>query len=123
MARTALFLNPGADLAPAMALAHRADALGYESLWVTHGIGRDALLTLSAYAHTAPHVGLGSGVIPIYPRHPVVLAQEALTLSETTAASPPPLGSGVSHRSMEARSARDGPAARCPGVRDGAARA
>jgi len=46
MARTALFLSPGADLAPAVALAHRADALGYESLWVTHGIGRDALLTL-----------------------------------------------------------------------------
>ncbi len=97
MARTALFLNPGADLAPAMALAHRADALGYESLWVTHGIGRDALLTLSAYAHTAPHVGLGSGVIPIYPRHPVVLAQEALTLSETSGGRLR-LGIGVSHR-------------------------
>ena len=60
MARTALFLNPGADLAPALALARRADALGYESLWVTHGAGRDALLTLSAYAHVAPHPALGS---------------------------------------------------------------
>ena len=53
-----------------MALAHRADVLGYESLWVTHGIGRDALLTLSAYAHVAPHAALGTGVIPIYPRIP-----------------------------------------------------
>ena len=70
MARTALFLNPGADLGAALALAQRADALGYESLWVTHGIGRDALLTLSAYAHVAPRAGLGTGVIPIYPRHP-----------------------------------------------------
>ena len=76
MARTALFLSPGADLAPAVALARRADALGYESLWVTHGIGRDALLTLSAYAPVAPHAGLGTGVIPIYPRHPVLLAQD-----------------------------------------------
>ena len=97
MARTALFLNPGADLAPAIALARRADALGYESLWVTHGIGRDALLTLSAYAHVAPHAGLGSGVIPIYPRHPVLLAQEALTLSETRGGRLR-LGIGVSHR-------------------------
>ena len=80
-----------------MALARRADALGYESLWVTHGIGRDALLTLSAYAHVAPHAGLGTGVIPIYPRHPVLLAQEALTLSDTSGGRLR-LGIGVSHR-------------------------
>src|SRR5260370_42580506 len=84
MARTALFLSPGAELAPAVALARRADALGYESLWVTHGIGRDALQVLAAYGHVAPHAGLGSGGIPIYPRHPVLLAQEALTLSDVS---------------------------------------
>ena len=77
VARTALFLNPGADLAPAMALARRADALGYESLWVTHGIGRDALLTLSAYAHVAPHAGSAAassrsirGIRCCWPRRP-----------------------------------------------------
>jgi len=101
VARTALFLNPGADLAPALALARRADSLGYESLWVTHGIGRDALLTLSAYAHVAPHAGLGSGVIPIYPRHPVLLAQEALTLSDISGGRLR-LGIGVSHKSVMA---------------------
>ena len=51
MARTALFLNPGADLSPALALARRADTLGYESLWVTHGIGRDALQMLASDAY------------------------------------------------------------------------
>ena len=99
MARTALFLNPGADLAPALALARRADSLGYESLWVTHGIGRDALLTLSAYAHVAPHAGLGTGVIPIYPRHPVLMAQQALTLADVSGGRLR-LGIGVSHKSM-----------------------
>ena len=99
MARTAIFLNPGADLAPALALARRADALGYESLWVTHGIGRDALLTLSAYGHVAPHAGLGTGVIPIYPRHPALMAQEALTLSDISGGRLR-LGIGVSHKSM-----------------------
>lgn len=99
MARIALFLNPGAELAPALALARRADALGYESLWVTHGLGRDALLTLSAYAHVAPHAGLGSGVIPTYPRHPVLLAQEALTLSDISGGRLH-LGIGVSHKPM-----------------------
>jgi alkanesulfonate monooxygenase SsuD/methylene tetrahydromethanopterin reductase-like flavin-dependent oxidoreductase (luciferase family) len=99
MARTALFLNPGADLAPALALARRADALGYESLWVTHGSGRDALQVLGAYGHVAPHAGLGSGVIPIYPRHPVLLAQEALTLADVSGGRLR-LGIGVSHRPM-----------------------
>jgi hypothetical protein len=65
VARTALFLNPGADLTPALALARRA--AGYESLWVTHGIGRDAADPVG-YAHVAPHAGLGTGVIPLYPR-------------------------------------------------------
>jgi F420-dependent oxidoreductase-like protein len=97
MARTALFLSPGAELAPAVALARRADTLGYESLWVTHGLGRDALQVLAAYGNVAPHAGLGSGVIPIYPRHPVLLAQEALTLSDVSGGRLR-LGIGVSHK-------------------------
>ena len=99
MARTALFLSPGAELAPAVALARRADTLGYESLWVTHGLGRDALQVLAAYGNVAPHAGLGSGVIPIYPRHPVLLAQEALTLSDVSGGRLR-LGIGVSHKPM-----------------------
>src|SRR5262247_2508116 len=97
MARTAIFLSPGADLAAAVDLARRADAAGYESVWVTHGIGRDGLHVLSAYAHAAPRVGLGTGVLPLYPRHPVLLAQEALTLQEVSGGRLR-LGIGVSHR-------------------------
>src|SRR5512134_2638970 len=97
MARVALFLNPGADLGQAVDLARRADALGYESVWTTHGVGRDALLVLSAYAAVAPRVTLGTGVIPIYPRHPVALAQQALTLADMTGGRLR-LGIGVSHR-------------------------
>jgi len=97
MSRTAVFLNPGADLGPALAAARRADTLGYDSVWVTHGVGRDALLVLGAYAHVAPRVGLGTGVIPIYPRHPVLLAQEALTLADVSGGRLR-LGIGVSHR-------------------------
>ncbi len=97
MARVALFLNPGAELGQAVDLARRADALGYESVWTTHGVGRDALLVLSAYGAVAPRAGLGTGVIPIYPRHPVALAQQALTLADITGGRLH-LGIGVSHR-------------------------
>lgn len=95
----AAFLNPGRDLATAVDLARRAEALGYESVWVTHGLGRDSFLVLQAYALATTRIGVGNGVVPIYPRHPVAVAQAALTLSESTGGRFR-LGLGVSHRSM-----------------------
>src|SRR5215831_3572672 len=65
MARTAVFLSPGADLAPSVDLARRADAAGYESVWVTHGIGRDGLHVLSAYAHAGLRLGIGVSHRPV----------------------------------------------------------
>ncbi len=100
--RRAAFLNPGRDLAGGVDLARLAEALGYESVWVTHGSGRDSFLVLAAYGAATTRLGLGNGVVPIYPRHPVTMAQAALTLSEVTGGRFT-LGLGVSHRaSMEA---------------------
>ena len=102
MPRIACFINAGAALSDAVALAARADTLGYDSVWTTHGLGRDALLVLGAYGAAAPRIGLGSGVIPIYPRHPVLLAQEALTLADVSGGRVR-LGIGVSHAPMMAQ--------------------
>ena len=44
MPRMACFVSSGAVLADAVAMAARADTLGYDSVWTTHGMGRDALL-------------------------------------------------------------------------------
>lgn len=99
--KRAVFLTPGRDLAVSVELARRADALGYDSVWVTHGIGRDSFLVLAAYGAATTRIGLGNGVVPIYPRHPVAMAQAALTLSEMTGGRFR-LGLGVSHgASME----------------------
>lgn len=97
MERTAAYLNPREDLGATVELAQRADALGYDSLWVTHGLGRDSFLVLAAYAHATRRIGLGNGVVPIYPRHPVAMAQEAATLAELSGGRFR-LGIGVSHR-------------------------
>ncbi|HEU5320342.1 MAG TPA: LLM class flavin-dependent oxidoreductase [Methylomirabilota bacterium] len=98
----AAYLIPGADLAPAVDLARQAEALGYEGVWVTHGLGRDSFVVLAAYGAATGRVRLGNGVVPIYPRHPVATAQAALTLSELTGGRFV-LGLGVSHRpAMEA---------------------
>ena len=99
--RRAAFLNPGRDLAVGVDLARRAEAFGYDSVWVTHGSGRDSFLVLAAYGAATTRVGLGNGVVPIYPRHPIAMAQAALTLSELTGGRFR-LGIGVSHKaSME----------------------
>lgn len=99
--KRAAYISPGGDLAAAINLARRADELGYDSVWVTHGLGRDSFLVLAAYGAATTQIGLGNGVVPIYPRHPVAMAQAALSLSEMTRGRFR-LGIGVSHRaSME----------------------
>jgi alkanesulfonate monooxygenase SsuD/methylene tetrahydromethanopterin reductase-like flavin-dependent oxidoreductase (luciferase family) len=90
------YILPRDDLAAAVSLVRRAEDLGYESVWVTHGLGRDSFLVLAAYGHATRRVGLGSGVVPIYPRHPVAMAQEAATLAEISGGRFR-LGIGVSH--------------------------
>src|SRR5688572_20591160 len=97
----AAYITPGADLGAATELARSAERLGYDSVWVTHGLGRDSFLVLSAYGAATNRLGLGNGVVPIYPRHPVAMAQGALTLAELSRGRFR-LGIGVSHRpSME----------------------
>ena len=99
MERIGAYLIPGTDLRLALDLAPQAEAWGYESLWVTHGGGRDSFLVLAAYARSTRTIGIGNGVVPIYPRHPVALAQEALTLAELSG-DRFRLGIGVSHKSI-----------------------
>jgi len=95
--RTAAFISPGSDLVAAVALARRAEELGFDSVWVTHGAGRDSFLVLATYASATRRLGLGNGVVPIYPRHPTAVAQAALTLNELSDGRFR-LGIGVSHR-------------------------
>jgi F420-dependent oxidoreductase-like protein len=99
--RIAAYVNPGADLGAATELSRGCERLGYDSVWVTHGLGRDSFLVLAAYGAATTRVGLGNGVVPVYPRHPVAMAQAALTLNEVCGGRFR-LGIGVSHAaSME----------------------
>jgi len=90
------YISAGGDLNAALDQVRRAEKVGYESVWVTHGLSRDSFVLLSEYGHVAPRIGLGNGVVPIYPRHPVTMAQAALTLNETSGGRFR-LGIGVSH--------------------------
>src|SRR5207249_2816036 len=58
---------------------------------------RDAAVLLAAYAAATQWVRLGTGVLPIYTRHPTAMAQMAATLDELSAGRFI-LGIGVSHK-------------------------
>jgi alkanesulfonate monooxygenase SsuD/methylene tetrahydromethanopterin reductase-like flavin-dependent oxidoreductase (luciferase family) len=96
---TAAYITPGRDLPAAIDLARLAERLGYESVWVTHGHGRDSFLVLAAYAAATTRLRVGNGVLQILPRHPVATAQAALTLAELSGGRFT-LGLGISHRPM-----------------------
>ena len=58
-------------------LAVLAEEQGYESVWVPEGIGRDALTQLAAMASRTRSIKLGTGILPIYYRDPVLTAMSA----------------------------------------------
>jgi F420-dependent oxidoreductase-like protein len=80
-----------------IAEARRAAEAGFPSLWMAQIFGYDALTMLALIGHEVGGVELGTAVVPTYPRHPMVLAGQALT---TNAASGGRLvlGLGLSHQ-------------------------
>lgn len=97
MERTASFLGAGRSLSAAIDRVRRAEALGFDGVWITQTATRDALGVLAEYAHATQTVRLGTGVLPIYARTPVSMAQAAATLGEVSEGRFV-LGIGVSHR-------------------------
>ena len=59
--------------------------------------GPDALTLLAVAGSQVPGIGLGTGVVPVYPRHPMMLAQQALTVQMATD-NRLLLGIGLSHQ-------------------------
>lgn len=98
MARLAAFNPAVKTLDESVARAKAAERLGFESVWTTQlPDARDAALVLAAYAGATQRVGLGTGVLPIYTRHPTAMVQMAATLDELSGGRFI-LGIGISHK-------------------------
>lgn len=82
-----------------IALAERAEQLGFHAAWMTTGGGGDPMPALAAVAMKTSRIQLGTSVIQSYPRHPAVLAQEAWVLDQL-APGRFRLGIGPSHKPM-----------------------
>jgi 5,10-methylenetetrahydromethanopterin reductase len=62
--------------------ADAAEAGGYSGIWVPDVGGHDAVTTLATSAGTTRRVLLGTGVMPVFSRPPLVIAQTAATLDD-----------------------------------------
>jgi alkanesulfonate monooxygenase SsuD/methylene tetrahydromethanopterin reductase-like flavin-dependent oxidoreductase (luciferase family) len=49
-------------------------AAGIETAWTSQIFGYDALTVLAVVGREVPGIGLGTAVVPTYPRNPVMLA-------------------------------------------------
>lgn len=74
-----------------------ADA-GFASIWSPHVFGLDALTALAIAGREVPAVKLGTAVVPIFGRHPMALAQQALTTDVAAGPGRLTLGIGLSHK-------------------------
>jgi F420-dependent oxidoreductase-like protein len=56
-----------------------ASTQGFDSYWMPQTFGVDTLTVIGAMGPAAPNIRLATAVVPTYPRHPMMLAQQALT--------------------------------------------
>jgi F420-dependent oxidoreductase-like protein len=79
--------------------ARAVAAAGARTGWLPQGYGYDAIGALTAVAREVPGIELGTSVVVVQPRHPRVLAAQALT-AQAASHGRFTLGLGVSHRGL-----------------------
>ena len=98
MPRLAAFNPAVKTLEESVTRAVTAEKLGLESVWTSQlPDARDTSLVLAAYAHATQRIRFGTGVLPIYTRHPTAMVQMAATLDEMSGGRFI-LGIGISHK-------------------------
>src|SRR5215468_4472471 len=81
-----------------LALIERAEHLGLHAVWMTTGGARlDSITIFAAAALRTQHIKLGTSIVPTFPRHPLVMVQQAQVVAQL-APGRFRLGIGPSHR-------------------------
>lgn len=70
---------------------------GFQAAWASQIFGHDALTALAVAGASVEGIDVGTAVVPVYPRHPQVLAAQALTVQSATN-NRLLLGIGLSHQ-------------------------
>lgn len=79
--------------------ARDIERAGLDSVYLTQAFAFDALTVLALIGRSGVEIELGTAVVPTYPRHPIALAEQALTVQVATGGRLV-LGVGPSHRDM-----------------------
>lgn len=77
-------------------VARQALELGFGSFWTAETVGQEAFATLAAVGTSTPGMALGTGVIPMQTRTPMLAAMGAATLQSITPDQDVLLGVGIS---------------------------
>jgi F420-dependent oxidoreductase-like protein len=95
--RISIFGGEQPTLDAAVQAAGEVESQGFHGFHVPQIFGLDALTTLAVVGRQVPRVELGTGVVPTYPRHPLMLAAQALT-TQMASDGRLLLGIGLSHQ-------------------------
>ena len=95
--RISIFGGEQPTLDAAVEAAGQVEAEGFHGFHVPQIFGLDALTTLAVVGRQVPRIELGTGVVPTYPRHPMMLAAQALT-TQMASDGRLLLGIGLSHQ-------------------------
>lgn len=79
-----------------LSMARRAADAGYGSFWTAETVGPEAFVTLGAVAATVPSLDLGTGVLALQLRSPMIAAMGAATLQTLVPDREVLLGVGIS---------------------------
>jgi F420-dependent oxidoreductase-like protein len=89
--------GPGDTIDSLVARAKELERRGFPSLWMANIFALDAITTLAIVGRETERIELGTAVVPSYPRHPLAMAQQALT-AQAASRGRFALGIGLSHR-------------------------
>ena len=95
--RIGLGLELSGTVEEIVARARVLASTGVASLWSSQLFGWDTLTVLAVVGREVPGIDLGTAVIPVQPRHPMMLAEQALTVQNASGARLT-LGIGLSHQ-------------------------
>jgi F420-dependent oxidoreductase-like protein len=62
-----------------VSLSREAAEAGLSTVWISQQFDHDALSVAAVVGHTVPGIGIGTSVVPVYPRHPIVVSSQAQT--------------------------------------------
>ncbi len=87
----------GRTMADAVKAAVDAEADGFASVWFSNIFGLDAMTVCAVAGAATSRIGLGTFIVPTFPRHPFAMAQQASSTNDA-AGGRFTLGIGLSHQ-------------------------